>query len=509
MTQPQLSSFEIIGFNGEQNVKINFYENKKVLIAENGSGKTTILNILYLCLMNKMEKLKEYSFEECILTFQSGQTSSIKAIDLQKINGNTKNFRKRKISNKDGIKIINFINAINVISEYIFENKGRNFFEIFMIEYFVLLNNYQGILPENKILDFLIKHLQDDRVVPIKIFGSLEILSSITKEDLNSIYIFLQEDNYDGDILVGTQAIHYSMVKNLLNEEVQLLVLKNLRRFHQKNNKDDASNKNLIEDIIFLPTYRRIERELDELFLGDTILREDSNVNFGFHDVLSLFKMIQKNIENYRNDNLSELNHKIMYAIIENKKTINSRKVKLGNEESDFYNILKLLGKNTSKNNNKNLLLFLDKFANIYESIEKINKDIDKFIKVCNKYLENKYFVYDESNFEIKVNLKTNNKSINLSSLSLGEKQIVSLFARLYLDHLSNLDLSNSKERKYWIIFDEPELSLSMRWQRMLLEDIWNSGRCGFLFATTHSPFIFDNEFKFYTSHINECLTEL
>lgn len=509
MKKPQLSSFEIIGFNGEQNVKINFYENRKVLIAENGSGKTTILNMLYLCLTNKLDKLKEYDFKECILTFQSSQKSSIKAIDLQKINGDTKNFRKRKISNKDGIKIINFINAINVISEYIFENKGRNFFEIFMMEYFVLLNNYQGILPENKILDLLISLLQDDGAIPIKVFGSIEILSSITKEDLNNIYILLQEDKYDGNILVGAQAIHYNIVKNLLNEDVQLLVLRNLRRFHQKNNKDDTFNKKLIKDIIFLPTYRRIERELDELFLGDAILREDSNVNFGFHDVLSLFKMIQKNIENYRDDKLSELNNEIMYAIIENKKSIKSRKGKLNNEEYGLDDILKFVRENLSKKNNKNSLLSLDGFANIYKSIEKINKDIDKFIQVCNKYLENKYFVYDKSNFEIKVHLKTNDKLINLSSLSLGEKQIVSLFARLHLNHLSNPDLSNSEERKYWIIFDEPELSLSMGWQRMLLEDIWNSGRCSFLFVTTHSPFIFDNDFKYYTAHINECLTEL
>ncbi|MGT3292290.1 AAA family ATPase [Yersinia enterocolitica] len=71
-----------------------------------------------------------------------------------------------------------------------------------------------------------------------------------------------------------------------------------------------------------------------------------------------------------------------------------------------------------------------------------------------------------------------------MDTLSSGEKQIISLFAMLYLKNDTNLA----------IFFDEPELSLSMEWQKTLLPDIVNSGKCNFLFCTTHSPFIFDNE---------------
>ena len=45
------------------------------------------------------------------------------------------------------------------------------------------------------------------------------------------------------------------------------------------------------------------------------------------------------------------------------------------------------------------------------------------------------------------------------------------------------------------MIIDEPELSLSIKWQSMLLPDIIRSGNCKLLLTVTHSPFIFDNEF--------------
>ena len=78
-----------------------------------------------------------------------------------------------------------------------------------------------------------------------------------------------------------------------------------------------------------------------------------------------------------------------------------------------------------------------------------------------------------------------NGQTVKLTQLSSGEKQIVSLFSKLYLE---------GKEKSI-VIIDEPELSLSIKWQQMLLPDIMRSGNCSFLLTVTHSPFIFENEF--------------
>ncbi len=79
----------------------------------------------------------------------------------------------------------------------------------------------------------------------------------------------------------------------------------------------------------------------------------------------------------------------------------------------------------------------------------------------------------------------SNRMLIKEQQLSSGEKQIVSLFSKLYLE----------SDEKSIVIIDEPELSLSIKWQQMLLPDIMRSQNCEFLLTVTHSPFIFENEF--------------
>lgn len=138
--------------------------------------------------------------------------------------------------------------------------------------------------------------------------------------------------------------------------------------------------------------------------------------------------------------------------------------------------------------------------------MKKYDEKIIRFTETCNKYLNNKRFVYNQSDLTLKI-VKEENESfvfhseqkqeeIELSMLSSGEKQIVSLFSRLYLE----------SDDKCILLIDEPELSISMRWQKMLLPDIIRSGNCSLLLTVTHSPFIFDNEFDNYAQDMWYCI---
>ena len=69
------------------------------------------------------------------------------------------------------------------------------------------------------------------------------------------------------------------------------------------------------------------------------------------------------------------------------------------------------------------------------------------------------------------------------------------MFSKIYL---------SDANKKFIVLFDEPELSLSMTWQKQLLPDVVNSGKCEFLLAVTHSPFIFDNELDQYAISLGE-----
>ena len=140
---------------------------------------------------------------------------------------------------------------------------------------------------------------------------------------------------------------------------------------------------------------------------------------------------------------------------------------------------------------------YFTKLMAFHEELEAKEAKIVNFCRVCNDYMATKEFRYDTSNFKFTIRPKEVGEEISeikLHHLSSGEKQIVSLFSHLYL----------SGSKKYFVLIDEPELSLSVPWQRKFLLDIRNAHFCTGLVAVTHSPFIYDNELKKYAHGLGE-----
>jgi len=140
---------------------------------------------------------------------------------------------------------------------------------------------------------------------------------------------------------------------------------------------------------------------------------------------------------------------------------------------------------------------FLAQLIDLHKSQEENEKDVREFVRVCNDYLSGKEMVYDNLAFEIFIRQHNNldqPQRILMKMLSSGEKQIISLFSHIYF----------SGQSCYFVIIDEPELSLSVPWQKRFLPDILRTKRCNGLIAVTHSPFIFDNELDKYTHSIEE-----
>ncbi len=148
------------------------------------------------------------------------------------------------------------------------------------------------------------------------------------------------------------------------------------------------------------------------------------------------------------------------------------------------------------------LLNLLNKLIDNYKSQLIYDEKINKFVETCNKYLHRKKFVYDQSDLKLYVKMDKKSKKygdlLELSKLSSGEKQIVSMFSKLYLE----------KNEDNIILIDEPELSISILWQKMLLPDIIRSGNCKLLLTVTHSPFIFDNEFELDAKEIRYSMSD-
>jgi len=151
-----------------------------------------------------------------------------------------------------------------------------------------------------------------------------------------------------------------------------------------------------------------------------------------------------------------------------------------------------LIGKNGLK---EKFILYQ---RNLSKSVEEIftktdtSSEIDKFKEIEKLYTAKKIFnrqinslfketgkTFDDENFNFKKNGITN--PIEIEKLSSGEKQILIILLTVLLQN----------QKKYVLILDEPEISMHIDWQRVLIDYIVElNPNCQVIIAT-HSPTIF------------------
>lgn len=266
--------------------------------------------------------------------------------------------------------------------------------------------------------------------------------------------------------------------------------------------------------VLYLPTYRRIEAALPEFRTRQRIARRsprirkdgwdsDRLINFGLEDVESKLKEISTAIRRETLEAYSRISAETLEELIN--ATINENDV---SEELDFSSIkliLSRIGKQSTDTESRlqglidsreiyqptyvQLRKFLMQLLQVYTGRQEDERALEEFANLINDYLAlggepEKKFHFDKQKVELQVINEFTNKPLPLGALSSGEKQIVSIFARLLLD----------PSKRHFIIIDEPELSLSIEWQERFLTDIVKARSCSQLIAITHSPFIFKNE---------------
>ncbi|MBK9769264.1 MAG: AAA family ATPase [Candidatus Obscuribacter sp.] len=102
----------------------------------------------------------------------------------------------------------------------------------------------------------------------------------------------------------------------------------------------------------------------------------------------------------------------------------------------------------------------------------------DAFLEVMNSLLLGKTIEFTAKNEAVaKLNLKDANKTVQINDLSSGEKQLFIVLAEALLN-----------PRKEWVyIADEPELSLHVNWQSVLVDSIRRISKNAQLIFATHS----------------------
>ena len=92
-TEIIITQFEILGLHEEKTIIINFDNKGKILVGENGSGKTTILNMFYYFISKKFVKLLKFKFKAIVIYF--GETPILLTIEIIKEYLNLKKFHNR------------------------------------------------------------------------------------------------------------------------------------------------------------------------------------------------------------------------------------------------------------------------------------------------------------------------------------------------------------------------------------------------------------------------------
>lgn len=297
------------------------------------------------------------------------------------------------------------------------------------------------------------------------------------------------------------------------------------------------SNKS--HQVLFLPTYRRIEKELSFVFPNLNIegktstssknrrIRQESThielVEFGMTDVEAMFKSTLTALDQRFRSELNKFTgsylHTILQGLYENvdtsllstdemAKNVDLMLSRIGEDilsEDDRIKLKSLLsdiGANQNLNEAQTISAhFLTNLVMLHQTQQEYEVPVRKLVELVNQYLNNKKLKFNPTAFELVIQRTDTDNSceVPLYGLSSGEKQIVSLFSHVFL----------SGYQDYFVVIDEPELSISVTWQRRFLQDLKDTEKCSGLIAVTHSPFVFENSLSKYAHSMSEFITEI
>lgn len=448
--ESKLKLFEITNLFNQFNVSLPLDEKVNIFLGENGMGKTTILNCLYYVLSGNIEKLNNIIFDSISLTFVDGEKFSIDHNDISSyvedyMYGNPP-YRRRKVQFESLFTIKELENISKLFGERANEEELK--------KYYFRVSDMFGMPPS-------MARRELERYIVLQFQKNMT-----TKADFNKVITF----------------------KKNVSEKID-------------------------EEILYFPTYRRIEEDMSNLGIDIEKDRVKSKlIQFGMTDVEknieALLQMIKSVaitgfakmtgvlLKQYLNGELSDVEN---YKVEQNKLVIALARIGDEIEEQDKQRIIELVNSLDIYNSeNRYLLNLIKNLIDSYERQNKYDERVKTFTSICNNYLNGKKYIYDETNVELGIYKEKTKKPISIQNLSSGEKQIISVFSKLYIENIE----------KCIILFDEPELSLSIKWQNMFLPDVVNSGKCSTLIAVTHSPFIFDNEFDDLAKDMGNCLSE-
>lgn len=425
-----ITRFSISKLYGHKNIDISFSKDITLLVGKNGSGKTTVLNIISSIGAGNIDFLIKYDFYELQILYVYQEEN--RRLNIKRVDNDTYLLNWRNISYEFSIDIIkNYYNRRNI------DREGK------IEEYEIILKEISKEL--NLLYLPLSRNMHNTSPVAAKEkYGYRDIY--IIREEYNSI----SEDSRPvGSIDESLEYVNRIVKENhrkmmiqyeLLNEKMRKRMFQTFFTYDNKldmnviTDEDSLSDNRIQElknafremDLLSIKFEKEIDEFFDRLRKGRDAFSQWTSSGKGInHEVMAFMS------------NISQVDRILRWQkIVQN---INSQKAAA----------------------QKPMKTFLD--------------TVNSFLKESDKEIE-----FNEKDGKLTFCNKYNQKNISLDKMSSGEKQIVIFFA--YLVFKIN-DNSNGI-----FIIDEPELSLHLSWQRRFIKSILKAAPNLQLIFATHSP---------------------
>ena len=425
-----IESFKITKLWGYRDVDLLFSSDVNILIGPNGSGKTTILNLLYSILSVDLPSLLDVNFDQAVIKLKEFEGQSVRTIKVSIVD------RLLKVS----VGQIKFEIDIDMISD------RRS------------LRYYRH--PETgKILRrTLPRHIARRRIVPEKLDDVLTDLVPIVWLPINRRLPATEDEE---ERHAETDPVE--LIDLRLRE-----LLKDLSRYHSVlNTRLSKRHRDFEHQALSVMLYSREHDQLDSI-LNSIISALPTEAEK--EQLLRAFEATGHLDEpmRIRIDEHFAAAEEVLKRRREDKST---------HWDLEDIFVLLLVGRT------KTMVGYADELEqdrrHIFESLRHYEQTVNSFLndeQIADSFVDKKSVKVDESG-ELKIE---SSASSNLDPfvLSSGEKQILILLTEALL----------TVDEPVVYIADEPELSLHVSWQEKLLESLVELGGQIQMIVATHSP---------------------
>jgi predicted ATPase len=452
-----LSRFQVTGLYGFKHFDLELIDNTLIIVGENGSGKTTLLRMLFYFLSGRWQSLIQFRFQSISVTIDDQEFPITREELVKAFSPRGRRFLSDfPPSERDRLRDMIALGDMSRLREEVFRTGIRI-----------------G-LPIDRLEDLALSYIGEE-------IGPVEGAASSPKA--------IQTRMRAVQSAMGAQILYlptYRRIERELNSIFEGPISEDLGRHRQRQRETDSSYIELVEFGM-----KDVHKAVNSAVIAiRDFVREDLNrITLGYlKDVVnqSYLDIDMRAIEAVPEHTVRSVIDRIDESIL-NKYS----------KEHLFQVINSLASKSGTTEHDKIVFHYFLVLLRFHEALQERERGISDFCDLCSEYISDKQFMYNSSTFSFSIAARDRKKvkqNIELADLSSGEKQIVSLFSHLYL----------SGATKFFVLIDEPELSLSVPWQRRFLPDIRRGQFCTGLVAVTHSPFIYDNSLRSYARSVGE-----